>query len=248
MEARPRGYGQPTRRSVTLWTVTSDSPPVRALLFDFDGTMLDTESSSYGSWQELLAEHDYDLTHDTWSAAVGTIDGLDPVELLEDHLGAPVDRGELLDRQAARHREMLTDEVLRPGIQRIVDEARARGVHMAIVTSASERWVREHLERLGLEDDWELIVAANGDPERAKPAPLLYEEALGRLGVGPEEAIAIEDSPNGVSAAKAAGIATIAFPNAITAAMDLTHADAIVDDFDGLGVDDLLERVGRPPA
>jgi HAD superfamily hydrolase (TIGR01509 family) len=245
MEARPRGYGQPTRRSVTLWTVTSDSPPVRALLFDFDGTMLDTESSSYGSWQELLAEHDYDLTHDTWSAAVGTIDGLDPVELLEDHLGAPVDRGELLDRQAARHREMLTDEVLRPGIQRIVDEARARGVHMAIVTSASERWVLEHLRRLGLDGDWEHIIAANGDPQRAKPAPLLYEEALALLGIDAAEGVAIEDSPHGVTAAKAAGLDAIAFPNPITERMDLGQADAIVEDLDGLGLDGLLERLGR---
>jgi beta-phosphoglucomutase-like phosphatase (HAD superfamily) len=147
---------------------------VRALLLDFDGTMLETESSSYGSWRELLAEHDFDLTHDAWEGAVGTINGVDPVELLEAHLGAPVDRAALEDRQAARHREMLTQEMLRPGIERIVAEARRRGLHTAIVTSASERWVREHLRRLGLEGDWEHIVAADGDPARAKPAPLLY--------------------------------------------------------------------------
>jgi HAD superfamily hydrolase (TIGR01509 family) len=218
---------------------------VRALLFDFDGTMLETESSSYGSWRELLAEHDYELTHDTWSGAVGTIDGVDPVELLEEHLGAPVDRAELEDRQAALHRELLTDERLRPGIQQVVDDARARGVHTAIVTSASERWVRHHLARLGLEDEWELIVAANGDQDRAKPAPVLYTEALERLGLRPEDAIAIEDSPHGVTAAKAAGLAAVAFPNPITERMDLGHADAIVPDLDGLGLDGLLELVGR---
>jgi HAD superfamily hydrolase (TIGR01509 family) len=229
--------------------VTEDSPssgaPVRALLLDFDGTMLETESSSYGSWRELLAEHDYELTHDTWSAAVGTLDGVDPVALLETHLGAPVDRGALEDRQSALHREMLTEEVLRPGIQRIVDDARARGLHTAIVTSASERWVREHLRRLGVDADWEHIVAADGDPGRAKPAPLLYEEALALLGVEPAEAVAIEDSPNGVTAAKAAGLATVAFPNPITERMDLGHADAVVADLDDLGLDGLLRRIGR---
>jgi HAD superfamily hydrolase (TIGR01509 family) len=218
---------------------------VRALLFDFDGTLLETESSSYGSWRELLAEHDYELTHDTWSAAVGTIDGVDPVELLETHLGAPVDRAALEDRQAALHRELLTEEVLRPGVQRIVDEARARGVHTAIVTSASERWVREHLRRLDLESEWEHIVAANGDPARAKPAPLLYEEAIALLGIEPAEGVAIEDSPHGVTAAKAAGLAAIAFPNPITERMDLGHADAVVGDLEGLGLDGLLARVGR---
>jgi HAD superfamily hydrolase (TIGR01509 family) len=218
---------------------------VRALLFDFDGTMLETESSSYGSWRELLAEHDYDLTHDTWSAAVGTIDGVDPVELLESHLGAPVDRDALQHRQAALHREMLTEEVLRPGIQRIVDEARARGVHTAIVTSASERWVREHLGRLDLDAHWEHIVAADGDPDRAKPAPLLYEEALALLGIAPAEGVAIEDSPNGIAAAKAAGLVTVAFPNPITARMDLGHADVVLHDLDGLGLEGLLTSLGR---
>ena len=218
---------------------------MRALLFDFDGTMLETESSSYGSWRDLLAEHDYDLTHDTWSAAVGTLDGVDPVALLEAHLGAPVDRAALQKRQAALHREMLTEEVLRPGIQRIVDEARARGLGTAIVTSASERWVREHLRRLELEPAWEHIVAADGDPARAKPAPLLYEEALDQLGITAAEGVAIEDSPNGVTAAKAAGLAAVAFPNPITERMDLGHADAIVTDLEGLGLDGLLARIGR---
>jgi HAD superfamily hydrolase (TIGR01509 family) len=223
----------------------TDRPDVRALLLDFDGTMLETESSSYGSWRELLAEHDYELTPDVWSAAVGTIDGVDPVELLEEHLGAPVDRAALEDRQAARHRELLTDETLRPGIARIVDEARARGLRLAIVTSASRRWVHEHLSRLGLDDRWEHVVAADGDAARAKPAPVLYTEALARLGVRAAEAVAVEDSPNGVTAAKAAGLDAIAFPNPITETMDLGHADAVVPDLDGIGLDDLLGRISR---
>jgi HAD superfamily hydrolase (TIGR01509 family) len=230
--------------------VTSDSSlpataPVRALLFDFDGTMLETESPSYHSWRELLAEHEYVLTPDVWAAAVGTINGLDPVALLEDHLGTSVDRAALQDRQARRHREMLTEEVLRPGIQRLVDDARTRGLHTAIVTSASQRWVREHLRRLELDDHWELVVAADGDPARAKPLPVLYLEAAEQLGIDPAEAVAIEDSPHGVAAAKAAGMTCFAFPNPITETMDLGEADAVVVDLDGVALDALLGRVGR---
>jgi HAD superfamily hydrolase (TIGR01509 family) len=224
------------------------TPPVRALLLDFDGTMLETESSSYGSWRELLAEHDYELTHDDWAAAVGTIGGVDPVALLEEHLGSPVDRDALESRQSLRHRELLNEEVLRPGIQRLVDDARAAGLRRAIVTSASERWVREHLRRLGVDADWEHIVAADGDPARAKPAPLLYEEALALLDVSPAEGVAIEDSPNGVTAAKAAGLVAVAFPNPITERMNLDHADAVVTDLEGLGLDGLLARLGRTAA
>jgi HAD superfamily hydrolase (TIGR01509 family) len=232
--------------------VTDSSPrnakPVRALLLDFDGTMLETESSSYGSWRELLSEHGYDLTPQTWSGAVGTVDGVDPVALLEEHLGKPVDRGALARRQAARHREMLAQERLRPGIERIVDDARARDVQMAIVTSAGRRWVGEHLARLGVDADWEHIVAADGDPARAKPAPLLYHEALALLGVTADEAIAIEDSPHGVRAAKAAGLTCVAFTNPITETMDLDAADAVVADLDGLGLDGLLALVSRTAA
>jgi HAD superfamily hydrolase (TIGR01509 family) len=231
----------------------TDSPlrnatAVRALLLDFDGTMLETESSSFGSWRELLSEHGYDLTPQTWSAAVGTVNGVDPVALLEEHLGAPVDRAALARRQAARHHEMLAQERLRPGIQRIVDEARGRDVRMAIVTSAGRRWVREHLARLGLDADWEHIVAADGDPARAKPAPLLYHEALALLEVTADEAIAIEDSPHGVRAAKAAGLTCVAFTNPITETMDLDAADAVVADLDGVGLDGLLALLSRTAA
>jgi HAD superfamily hydrolase (TIGR01509 family) len=225
--------------------VTDDLPPVRAILLDFDGTMLETESSSYGSWRELLAEHGYELTPETWAAAVGTIGGLDPLALLEEHLGTQVDREVLEQRARARHHQQLEDEVLRPGIPLLVEQARERGVRTAIVTSASQWWVRGHLRRLGLDEEWQHVISADRDPERAKPAPLLYLEAAELLGVDPAEAVAIEDSPNGVKAAKAAGMQVVAFPNPVTEAMDLGEADAIVADLDGLGLDGLLERLGR---
>jgi HAD superfamily hydrolase (TIGR01509 family) len=226
----------------------NERPPVRALLLDFDGTMLETESSSYGSWRALLAEHGYELTPETWSAAVGTIGGVDPIALLEEHLGTTVDREALEKRARAQHMQTLSEETFRPGIQELVDDARERGVRTAIVTSASRWWVESHLERLGLEDEWDLIVSADRDPSRAKPAPVLYLEAARELDVRPEEAVAIEDSPNGVKAARRAGMQVVAFPNPITAAMDLTEADAIVEDLDGLGLDGLLERLGRTAA
>ena len=167
--------------------------------------MLETESSSYGSWRELLAEHGCELSPETWSAAVGTLGAVDPLALLEAHLGASVDRPALRARARARHAELLADERLRPGVEEVVDEARARGLHVAVVTSASEWWVRGHLRRLAVHDDLEHVVAADGDPTRAKPAPLLYLEAAALLGVEPAEAVAVEDSPNGVRAARARG-------------------------------------------
>ena len=223
----------------------NERPPVRALLLDFDGTMLETESSSYGSWRELLAEHGYELTPETWAGRVGTIGGVDPIALLEEHLGTPVDREALEARARERHLEMLAEERLRPGIQELVDDAHERGLRTAIVTSASRRWVRSHLHRLGLADEWDHVFSADRDPARAKPAPLLYLEAADALGIEPAEALALEDSPNGVRAARSAGMQVVAFPNAVTEAMDLREADLVVGELDGLGLEGLLARLGR---
>lgn len=233
---------------VSLQGMPDARPPVRALLLDFDGTMLETESSSYGSWRDLLAEHGYELTPETWSAAVGTIGGIDPLALLEEHLGTRVDREALEARARRHHHAQLEQELLRPGVQQLVDDAHARGVATAIVTSASREWVRGHLRRLDLDDAWEHVVSADRDPARAKPAPVLYLEAAELLGVAPAEAVAVEDSPNGVRAARRAGMQVVAFPNPITEAMDLREADAVVADLDGLGLEGLLARLGRRAA
>ena len=114
---------------------------------------------------------------------------------------------------------------------------------LAIVSSSTRRWVHSHLRRLGLEDGWAAIVCADGDTARCKPSPALYREALDVLGVEAEEAIAIEDSPNGITAARAAGIFCIAVPNVVTSTLDLSDADLLVETFEGVPLADLLARV-----
>lgn len=111
------------------------------------------------------------------------------------------------------------------------------------MSSASERWVRSHLERLSVKQAWAALICANGNRERAKPSPLLYLEALDALGLAPEEAVAFEDSLNGVRAAKAAGIFTVAVPNAVTAGLALDEADLVVESLAHLPLEDLLARV-----
>lgn len=218
---------------------------LRALLLDFDGTMLETEGPSYESWRELLAEHGVPFALDAWASTVGTFNRVDPVRVLEQSLGRSLDGDALRRRRIARKLELVAAEALRPGIEELVLDARGRGVRTAIVTSASRAWALEHLERFGLHRGWDCIVAADGDPARAKPAPTVYLEALDALAIGPREAIAVEDSPNGVSAAKAAGIDVVAFPNPITRQLDLGAADAVVTSLDGMSLDDLLAALGR---
>jgi HAD superfamily hydrolase (TIGR01509 family) len=202
--------------------------PVRALLFDFDGLIVDTETPSLASWQELYREHGQELTLDRWAAAVGTIGGFDPVAYLEELVG-PIDgRDAALARRLERDLALCDVEGLRPGVLEYLEEAGRRGLTIAIVSSASRAWIDRHLGRLERAHHFEAIVTADHDVERAKPRPLLYLEALGLLGLSPDEAIAFEDSPNGVRAAKAAGLFCVAVPNGVTASLGLDEADIVV--------------------
>jgi HAD superfamily hydrolase (TIGR01509 family) len=210
---------------------------ISALLFDFDGLLLDTEGPSYRAWVEVYERHGHELPIGTWAAAIGTIDGFDPVRHLSG-LGVELDEA----TQAARRQrdiDLCDLEELRPGVAELLAEAARRGLRTAIVSSSDDDWIARHLDRHDLLDRFDEIVCANGDPARAKPRPTLYLEALERLGVRADEAVAFEDSPNGAAAAKAAGILCVAVPNEVTSTLDLSAADRIVPSLADVDLDEL---------
>jgi HAD superfamily hydrolase (TIGR01509 family) len=209
---------------------------VKALLFDFDGLLIDTEGPSYRSWAELYEQHGHELTLDAWSAAVGTIGGFDPEADLGER-GVALEEHHLEGRRR-RDLELCDLEEMRPGVVELLDAAERRGLHVAIVSSASTWWIEHHLGSRELLDRFELLVCANGDAERAKPRPTLYLEALQLLGVTAGEAIAFEDSTNGVAAATAAGIYTVAVPNEVTSVLDFSAADRVVGSLHEIDLDD----------
>ena len=116
------------------------------------------------------------------------------------------------------------------------------GLRKAIVSSASRDWIDRHLRRLERIHGWDAIVTADDDPLRAKPRPTLYLEALDVLEVAAEEAVAFEDSPNGVRAARAAGIFCVGVPNPVTAGLGLDAADLVVESLADLPLTELLAR------
>jgi HAD superfamily hydrolase (TIGR01509 family) len=215
-------------------------------LFDFDGLIVDTESPSLAAWRRLYEQHGQELTLGRWSAAIGTIGGFDPLGHLEELVGSPLERDLLAARQREHELTLVEAEALRPGIADYLADAERLGLKKAIVSSSSRGWVDGHLRRLERLHGWDAIVTADGDETRAKPSPTLYLEALDKLGVAPGEAIALEDSPNGVHAAKAAGLYCVAVPNPVTSALRLDAADLVLDSLAGLPLSDLLrERKGR---
>jgi HAD superfamily hydrolase (TIGR01509 family) len=219
--------------------------PLRAFLFDFDGLILDTELASRAGWEWLYREHGHELPPEKWATLVGTHGGWDPMAHLEELVGGPLEREALNERRYAHEIALIEAEELRPGIEDYIAFARRLGLKRAIVSSSTRSWVDMHLARLEQAVGWDAICTADRDSARAKPAPTLYLEALELLGVAAEEAVAFEDSPNGVLAAKAAGIFTLAIPNEVTRGLGLEEAgaDLVLDSLAELPPDELLARL-----
>ena len=216
---------------------------IRGLLFDFDGLLVDTESPSRLAFEELYRDHGHELPLDQWATLVGTIGApFDPVGHLEELLGRTLDRDVLAEKRRAREHRLADLEELRPGVEDYFVEAERLGLQTAVVSSSDTHWIERHLGRLGRLEGLDAVVAANGDAARAKPRPDLYLEALEQLGLEPQEAIAFEDSPNGVRAAKAAGLACVAVPNPITAGLALDEADLVLESLADVSLPELLER------
>jgi HAD superfamily hydrolase (TIGR01509 family) len=218
--------------------------PIRAFLFDFDGLILDTELASRAGWELLYREHGHELPPELWATVVGTYGAWDPMAHLEELVGEPLEREALNVRRYAHEIALIEAEELRPGIAEYLAAARQHGLKRAIVSSSNRRWVETHLERLEEAAGWDAICTAEGDRARAKPAPTLYLEALDALAVAASEAVAFEDSPNGVRAAKEAGIFCVAVPNEVTRDLGLedSGADLVLDSLADLPPDELLSR------
>jgi HAD superfamily hydrolase (TIGR01509 family) len=139
---------------------------------------------------------------------------------------------------------ILANKVL-PGVVERIDEAKAMGLKLGVASSSTVDWVRGHLVRLGIFDRFD-CVRCRDDVANAKPEPDLYLAVLECLGVDASEALAIEDSPNGVLAAKRAGMRSVAIPNSITARLDLGQADVLLGSLAEVTLAELLRKLAQP--
>jgi len=199
--------------------------PIAAVVFDFDGLILDTELPIFEAWSALFEAHGAPpLTIEEWGAEIGTINGLDLPAMLLERATVPVDLDEA-DVWRRAHRDLLlAEQQARPGVEDWLAEADAAGLGVAIASSSEAEWVVPLLERIGLHTRFRHVVNAGG-ALRAKPAPDTYVEACARLGVDPAHALAVEDSAHGITAAKAAGLRCVAVPHQLTEQLDLSAAD-----------------------
>lgn len=199
-----------------------------ALIFDFDGTILDTEWPVYRAIADQYEAYGHELTIEHWQTCIGTDDDIDWMSEIETLIGRSLDRGAVDAARRARRNELLAFEPVRDGVVELLDAAAADGLLLAIASSSPLGWVEPLLDRCGLADRF-AVVRTRDHVAAAKPAPDLFLAAMAALGVAPDRAVAIEDSYNGCLAAKAAGMACVVVPNRITAAQDHGKADLVLD-------------------
>lgn len=216
---------------------------IRGIIFDFDGLILETEGPIFRSWQELFQKFDCHLPFETWAQTIGRSDDpFNPWDLLEEQLGQPVDRENLAPKRRARELELIFGQPVSPGVEACIADAERMGLKLGIASSSTSDWVTGHLSRLGLRERFECIRGSD-DVGTTKPNPDAYLAALRCLDLRAEEALSLEDSPHGITAAKRAGILCIAVPNGLTRNLSLDHADLIVNSLAELSLEELLQAV-----
>lgn len=218
---------------------------IQALIFDFDGLILDTETPEAQIWQDVYARYGQEFPLDEWVRTVvgATIANLDPVTRLERLTGLSLDHQAL--REEAHQTRLDWQAVLPPlpGVADYLDSARRLGLRLAIASSSPHAWVDGYLRRLEFYDLFDTVICREDAP-RTKPAPDLFLAALSALHLRADQALAFEDSPNGVIAAKAAGLRVVGVPNSITTLLGPLPADLTLASLSDLALPGLLGRIG----
>ncbi len=219
---------------------------LQAVVFDFDGLIVDSEWVIYERAQAAFAIHGHELTVSAWATTVGL--GSDA----EDHAwrllleAAGVEAFDVADYTAAYEAQDRSNPdhlPALPGVEALVDSLTVAGVPIGIASSSSTAWLDRHLDRLGLRARFSAVVGSDAVGGVGKPDPAVYLKACADLGADPTHSVALEDSAHGVSAAKAAGMTAVAVPSQITRHNDFAHADLVVHDLTHVTTDRLASLV-----
>jgi HAD superfamily hydrolase (TIGR01509 family) len=225
---------------------------LKALIFDFDGLILDTETPEYLAWKDIYQEYGFELPSGEWGKIVGGfgLSDFDAAEHLSQLLSSsPRAHGQLDSASLrARHRSesgaLIHAQEILPGVLDMIHQAKQLGIKLAIASSSPHAWVDAHAERLGILHHFEAVICADDvGPRRTKPNPDLFLLALKQLQVQKEEAVVFEDSPNGVTAARRAGIFVVAVPNPVTSLLSLDGANLVAKSLKDISLIELNQLI-----
>jgi putative hydrolase of the HAD superfamily len=199
---------------------------IRAVIFDFDGLVVDTESTGYLTWKEIFAQHGHDLPVERYAQVVGTdfnTSSYDPRRDLEALTGLTFDWDEMESQRRERESVLRTSLETLPGVRERLTEARTLGLKTAIASSSPRWWIDSWMEQLALRPHFDHFSTVD-DTGKVKPDPSLFLHAAEKLGAQPHEVVIFEDSLNGLRAARAAGMRCVVIPGPMTRHLDFEGA------------------------
>lgn len=218
---------------------------IQAIIFDFDGLIIETEGPTYQSWQEVYRTYGYDLPFSTWASMVGTTQSeFDPRLELQKLVNVRLDWDELEKQRQVFENELIEAQPILPGAENYIKDAGRLGLKRGIASNSPNSWVTKYLTQHGLQDCFDFL-STSDRVHKLKPDPALYLSALRGLKVEADQAFALEDSPLGIRSAKGAGLFCVAVPNELTIRLDLTHADYQLGSLADMPLEELLHQINE---
>jgi HAD superfamily hydrolase (TIGR01509 family) len=215
---------------------------IDTLIFDFDGVIIDTETPDFDTWQKAFQNYGVELERTWWTGFIGgSSRRMDVCGLLEELTGREFDRDSLMRERRRRYLAAIESNPLLPGVVEFIHEAHRLGLKLAVASSSSHAWVDGHLESRGIRQHFDSIICSD-NVVRVKPDPELYLLTASTLRTTPGNTLVIEDSANGVAAAKEAGAFCIAVPNPMTSDLPLGRADVRLNALSDMLLTDLLVK------
>jgi HAD superfamily hydrolase (TIGR01509 family) len=223
------------------------SVAIAAIILDFDGLIVDTETPIFEAWLAVYERHGQLLGLGEWQHALGTHGGFDPLAHLDKLVGGTLDREAVVLEVKAASARGCDGQPLLPGVESVLRDARALRLGRAVASSSSCGWVESWLRRHAIRELLDVVVARD-DVRKVKPDPELFLLAAARLGSEPSACVVFEDSPNGMRAALAAGMRCVAVPNALTRQLERPPVDLVLDSLAERPLPEILGQLERVPA
>ena len=214
---------------------------IKGIIFDFDGLICDTETPELRAWEALFADHGLIFPFERYQESIGAVyNDESPFIFLEEMLNHPIDRAEVKENFSFFRNKLIDLEPIRPGILNYLKQSQDFGLEIGLASSSPRTWIDYHLGRLSISEYFGCIKTFN-DVCKTKPDPELFIKALACMGLKPDEVVALEDSINGVTAAKKAGIYVVVFPNEVTRIYEFDEADLVIDSLEEMPFDELIK-------
>ncbi|MCZ8515940.1 HAD family hydrolase [Paenibacillus filicis] len=213
---------------------------IKAIVFDFDGLIIDTETAWFHAFQEAFELRGADFPMEVFVKCIGTDD-----TLLDAYIGQRLGEREVGEiKQSAQeiHRTKMKDIALRDGVEHYLTRAKELGLKIGLASSSSRAWVEGWLKEFRLYEYFQVIKTGD-EVEKVKPDPALYVEAVKALDVSAAEAVAFEDSPNGAKAAVKAGLRCVIVPNGVTENLQFEAFDLRIGSMSEVSLEQLIREL-----